>query len=215
MRNAFLIAFVLTTAGTARADGNEFAVGSSIRALRAASADAVTANSLAGGAIEYARALHLPVPPGLAIWADAGVNWGSASGTLFEAMTTDVGNICFTIGGRARYAIWKHLAVGGRVELGANRTSLELADARVAASGHGWGTVAAVASSIDVLALASEHFSLGVRIELGYVKTASVGLTLAPDRPDDGTLKLPMSAASVGHLDLSGPSFGFRAISQF
>jgi hypothetical protein len=209
---ALILLGLLTT--TARAD-HELALGSWTRALRSPSANAVTANDLGGGALEYAHSLDVPALPQLEVWADAGMTWGGTSGTMFQTMTTDVDNLGFTIGGRARYAVWKRLRVGGRVDVGTTRTALSLAADNTTLSGRGWGGIADAFASLDLLAVTSPRFSLGLRFELGYVKTTGVGLTLAPDRPDDGTLKLPMSAASIGHLDLSGPSFGFRVISQF
>src|SRR5690242_19630813 len=97
---ALLLLLISTTAA---AGTNEVTLAGTTRALRAPSADAVTADALAGGTLRYARSLDLPVPGGLALWAEAALDWGSATGTMFQTMATDVGAIAPMLGARAEY----------------------------------------------------------------------------------------------------------------
>jgi len=204
------IALILVTAGSAAAGNNEITLGSWNRALRSASADAVTDRGLAGGLLTYARALDVDVMPRLALWAEAGFAWAGTSGTMFETMNTDVGNLAFTVGGRARYLAYDHLAVSARLDIGTARTSLTLSQGGYSADDSGWGAVATGAVAVDLLAASW----LGLRVELAYVKASAP--SLSPHQSgDDGTLKLPMSDASFGHLDLSGPAFYLSLVSQF
>src|SRR5437867_2139807 len=114
MRGSLACFALLVLAAPASAGNHELTIGSSSRALRSSSADAVTANSLEGGTLTYARALDLPVIPKLTVWAEAGFAWASTRGSMFQTMATDVGSTTLTLGGRARYVPYSHLAVSGR-----------------------------------------------------------------------------------------------------
>jgi hypothetical protein len=204
------VLLVLLATGTATAGGNEITFGSWDRALRASSADAVTDKGLVGGLLTYAHALPAPLYPGLSLWAEAGFAWAGTTGTMFQTMSTDVGNVAFTVGARARYLPLSHVAVSARLDLGTARTSLTLAQGDYSASDSGWGGIATAAAGVDLLAA----WWLGIRFELSYTK--ATGAALAPHSSGDGdTLKLPMTAESFGHLDLSGPAFHFAFVAQF
>jgi hypothetical protein len=109
-----------------------------------------------------------------------------------------------------------HVAAGAAVQVGAAHTSLSLTDAMDRTlSDSGWGGIAQGALAIDLLAVDGKQFRLGLRAELGYVKAASVALAGKADHPDDDTLRLQMTQASLGRLDLSGPYAGFSLLSDF
>lgn len=207
---AFALLLVCSTAYA----GNELSVGSSDRALRSSSADAVTGDSLAGGQLGLAHQLHVDLP-GVTVSATMGLWWGSAKGTLFD-LATDLGQSAYLVGGRARYAVVPHIAASAGVQVGLAHTSLALTDAmdrKVADSA--WGGIAEGALGVDLLAIDTPRFSLGIRIELGYVAAAAVTLAGKQARPDDGTLHLQMTQASLGQLDLSGPYAGVSVMSAF
>jgi hypothetical protein len=194
--------------------GTELSVGSSDRALRSSSADAVTGDSLTGGQLGLAHQLHIDLP-GFTVSATMGLWWGSAKGTLFD-LATDLGQSAYLVGGRARYAVVPHIAASAGVQVGLAHTSLALTDAmdrKVADSA--WGGIAEGALGVDLLAIDTPRFSLGMRIELGYVAAAAVTLAGKQARPDDGTLHLEMTQASLGRLDLSGPYAGVSVMSAF
>ena len=152
--------------------------------------------------------------PGLQTWATAGFSWGGADGTMFSTLTTGLDTLSFTVGGRARYEVFRHLAVGARLDLGTARAALTLREGDRELSDHGWGATSTAAASIDLLAIAGDNFKLGLRFELGYTLTSAI--ELAPAEASDPTeIQLQMSQASFGHLDVGGKFASFTAISQF
>jgi hypothetical protein len=56
---------------------------------------------------------------------------------------------------------------------------------------------------------------VGLRFELAAVATSSIPLIATPDSGSDDTLRLEMTAASLGELNLSGPSFAASIVGQF
>lgn len=194
--------------------GNELSVGSSDRALRSSSADAVTGDSLSGGQLGFAHDLHLGLRE-LTVSATMGLWWGSANGSLFD-LATDLGQSAYLVGGRARYAVVPHIAASAGVQVGLAHTSLALTDSMDhKLSDAAWGPIATGALGLDLLAVDTPRFSLGTRIELGYVAAAAVTLAGKASHPDDGTLRLPMTQATLGQLDLSGPYAGVSLLSAF
>lgn len=215
-----LLALILLTAATAtaaHADTNhdELWIGGGTRALRSASANALTGDNLSGSSFGYARDLGLAVLPGLAIWAEAGVAMGGADGTMFQTLSTEISTVGLTGGVRARYRLHRLIAASARVALGAQRARVAIADnAGGSASDHGWGTQASAGAALDLFATARPPFGLGVRAELGYVVAQAIGLTARRDTPGD-VLMLPAEEAALGQLDLSGPTFTVSLVGQF
>ena len=212
MKAIFLLAAAATAA---HADPNdELTLGTQTRALRSSSADALTDQGYVGGQLSFARRLESPQPL-LQLWATAGFDWGGASGEMFQTLTTNIGSVGFTVGGRARYVVRPHLAVSARLDLGEQHVSLELADQNGrTASDAGWGLLAKTAAAVDLFAVDNQGFALGLRAEIGYV--AARGVVLAPKSPHDDTqLSIMTGGASIGHLDLGGPYFSISAVSQF
>ncbi|MBA3539613.1 MAG: hypothetical protein H0T79_08275, partial [Deltaproteobacteria bacterium] len=157
---------LLATAATAHADpnNNELTVGSSTRGLQSSSANALTASDLDGGGVTYARQLPLEVASRLAVWAEAGFGWGSADGTMFKVLTTELDTTTYTLGARARYTLHPRVVASGRVAVGVARTSMSLADmAGHSASDTGTGGLASGAIGLDLLAIAHRSFALGLR----------------------------------------------------
>ncbi len=202
-------------AGTAHADAkNEVSVGSFDRAMHASSANAITTDSLGGGVIGYARKLDLGLPPRLQTWATGGIGIGGAEGTMFSTLTTELDTLSFTAGGRARYTVWRNLRVGGRIDLGMARAALTMREGNRELYDKGWGLTATAAAAVDLLAVASVRFQLGLRLELGYTVTSAIELAPA-EANDSSTIQLEMSQASLGHLDLGGKFFSLTVLSQF
>jgi len=218
MRIAHLspLLLVVAAASNAAADPhNELTIGSFDRALHSSSANAVTSDSLGGGALAYARKIDLGLVPGLQTWATANLAWGSADGTMFTTMTTQLETLGFSFGGRARYPIYSdHLVAGARIDLGPSRTALTLREGARELYDKGWGLATTAALSLDLLAYAGSSFRFGLRTELGYTLTSAV--ELAPTEAKDGsTIQLPMSQATLGHLDVGGKFFSLTVVSQF
>ncbi len=203
----------LLLVSTAYAGTNDLEYGPTTRALRSPSADAVTDAGLVGGTLGYGHFVAEPMPR-LSLWAEAGFGWGSAHGEMFQEMSTDISNIALTVGARAQYRLHERIAFDARLDVGRAWTSLTLEQGDTKVSDSGWGNLAVGTLGIELLAIATPRFSLGLRLELGYAKTSAVALAPHADNTDD-TLKLMTTSASIGHLDLGGPLAGFAVVSRF
>lgn len=196
---------------------DEVAYGGWLRTLHAASANAVTDQSLTGVTVGYAREL-IPdlVLPRLSLWVTAGIDGADADGEMFQVMTTSVEYVQFTAGARARYRLLRdHVVAGARLEAGTARASLAIDNAGQTYRDHGWGAVTAGALSLDVVPYAGRRFAIGVRTELGYATASAIELTPRAQTPDDGTIELPMTRSSLGHLDLGGTTLAFTVFASF
>lgn len=211
------LALAAVAPAPAHADTNrdELWIGGGSRALRSASANAVTDANLGGTSFGYARDLGIAILPGLAVWAEAGMTTGSADGTMFQTISTELSATGLTGGLRARYQLHRLIAASARLALGAQRARIAITDdTGASASDHGWGTLAQVSAALDLFASTRPPFGLGMRFELGYVAAQSISLTARRDVPDD-VLMLPMTEAALGSLDLSGPTFAVSLVGQF
>ncbi|HEY1556678.1 MAG TPA: hypothetical protein VGF94_17705 [Kofleriaceae bacterium] len=215
MRAALSIALVCAAAATARAGSNELEAGSELRALRSPSAGALTDNSLGGGHLAYARSLG-ELAPGLELWIGGGLDFGSAEGTMFQTMTTSIDTFELLATARVRYHIYDHVLATARVSAGSSRTSLDISDdSGTDMSDARWGAIGRGALGVELASREHARWSAVFRVEAGYARATAPALTLQPSTPDDGTLRLPMSDSSIGHLDLSGPFIAFSLASQF
>jgi len=205
------LALVAAPALAVAQPNDEITFGSSIRALRSDSANAVTSDSLGGGQFGYARELPIALVPGLHLWATAGLGWGNATGTVFGTMTTEIDTLALTAGGRAVYTVHPNLAVSGRLELGSARTELTLQDTL---SDAAWAGVASSALAVDLNLLARPRIAIGLRFELGYVTATAPALAPRGSRDED-TIVLPEMQSSFGSLDLGGRYLSFSLLTQF
>ena len=203
---------------TARTNRDEISLGATARALRSSSANALTGANLAGGSLGLARDLGhdlgLSLRPGLTLWLEAGLATGSARGTMFQSLSTTIDAIDLTAGLAARYRLLRLVTASARLALGAQRARVAIDVPGVHTYDHGWGGMASAAAALDVFALARPPFGLGVRVEAGYIAAQAIALTPHPEEKD-GTIELAMAASSLGHLDLSGPSFTVSLLGQF
>ena len=208
---------LLLLSATAHAGNNELAYTSSTRALRTDSANAVTADSLFGGAFTYARRIDPFAARGFEMWANGTFGWGVADGEMFQTITTELDTLAMTVGAQLRYHLTpRRFVASGRLDVGTSRASLAIHDDMGhTASDHGWGAISSVAVGIDCYAFAGQRYGLSFRAELSAVATSSIPLTATPESSGDDTLHLEMTAASLGTLNLSGPAFGISAVLQF
>ncbi|TMQ17581.1 MAG: hypothetical protein E6J91_09845 [Deltaproteobacteria bacterium] len=221
MRHLPALAFALAATGApAHADPtpNELSFGGTARALRSSSANALTADNLAGITLGAARDLGIldggPLP-GLSLWAEAGLAATSADGTMFQSLSTSIGQLGLTGGVAARYQLHRMVAASARLALGAQRANVSISDPTGAsASDHGWGAMAQAGAALDLVVSTAHQFGLGVRLELGYVAARGIALTPRRSHPDD-TLALPMTELPLGRLDLSGPTLSLSVLGQF
>lgn len=185
MRIAILI---VLASSTAFAD-TEVGLGTDVRALHSSSANALTDDSLWGGHVIVARALLQD------LYITGSASIAGATGSMFE-MSTSVLQESFSAGVRGRYHLRGPLWGIAHAELGISNTDIKLEDPSYQTlSDHAWAPLVAGALGLE----------LGpVRFEVGYVACAAVELTAKSHPPDDGTIRLPMTQASLGSLDLSG-----------
>jgi len=215
----FVFAATATVTLAAHADPNrpnndELWLGATGRALRAPSANALTAANLYGGSLGYARNLGVDVVPGLSLWAEAAMTTGDARGTMFQTMSTEIQTLGVTGGVRMRYWVHRLVAASACADLGAQRARLEVDDHQAVASDHRWGAVASGGVALDVFARSRPPFGFGVRAELGYVMAQAIELAPHRDAPND-VVALAMTDLALGRLDLSGPSFAVSVVGQF
>ncbi len=203
MRLAALL-LLCAAASPALADTNEVSIGFAGRSLRSGSANAVSDDNLAGGELTYARGLPLTIPGAIGLQAIAGFNWNSVSGTMFNTMQTDVDSTGFTVGLRARYALLSRVVLNARVDLGMNRTSLDLEMAGRTFSDGRWHAMTRGSLGLDVYAVQSQRLSIGARLEAGYVLATDVDLAPREETGDGETIMLPETQASIGSLNLGG-----------
>jgi hypothetical protein len=211
---------VAAAAATAHADTNpnELSIGGTARALRSSSANALTGDNLAGLTLGAARDLGIagigPLPD-LSLWAEAGLVANSAGGTMFQSLSTQIGQLGLTGGLAARYRLHRLIAASARLALGAQRARVSISDpAGSSASDHGWGAMASAGAALDLVATARRQFGVGVRFELGYVAAQGIALTPHRDQPGD-MIPLAMTELAIGHLDLSGPTLSVSVLGQF
>jgi len=214
MRLAIALLFIASTAHADDTNNDEVWIGGGARALHSTSANALTGNSLSGSWLGYARDLGYSPVPGLGLWAEAGVSVGTAKGTLFQTMATDITAASILVGVRASYQLHRHIAATARLDLGVQHASVSLDDGSTTASDGGWGATTQAAIGVELLALDRPPFGLGVRIEYGYELAQSIGITPRPDRAGDA-LQLPMTEYSLGRLDLTGKTVSMALVGQF
>lgn len=213
---ALLILVLL--ASTAHADVNHEAVlGSHVRALRTASANALTEESLAGPMFGYAYRLPLDVMAKLELWGTGTFTFGFGEGKMFQTLATDLRAVQMSAGVRARYALWREVVVANaRVDLGAQRVAVSLEDMEGhTARDSGWGAISTAAVGLELNAIARQSFALGLRAELGYVAAQGIGLTARSDGAPEDTIELDRMAASLGHLDIGGRYFSMTLMARF
>ena len=213
-----LLFLLLLVPAIAHADPNdEIAYGGWIRTLHAPSANAVTDDSLTGPTLGYARELlHDVVVPKLSLWLTGNFTAGDVDGAMFQVMTTKVEYFQWTAGARARYSMFRgDVVAGARLEAGTARTSLAIDNAGQTYSDHGWGAVVTGALSLDLVPYSGRKFAIGVRSELGFATASAIELTPRAHTPEDGTIELPMTRSSLGHLDLGGTTLAFTVFAAF
>jgi hypothetical protein len=214
---AWLAAALSTTAAHADPDHLEVSFGAAARALRSPSANALTGSNLDGAAFGLARDigrdLAIDSLHDLSLWAEAGLVSSSATGTMFQSLSTSIDGLAITAGLGARYRLHRLLGVNLHAGVGAQRARVAITEGPATAYDHAWGVLAEGSAAVDIFAV-RRPFGLGLRLEAGYALAQGIALTPHTDHPDD-TRPLAMVSASLGRLDLSGPSAALSAFGQF
>jgi hypothetical protein len=172
---------------------------------------------MAGGHLAYMRRLGAPIEnvPALELWIGGGIAGGSADGTLFQTITTGISSFTMYGMARARYRLMRYVRASARAAVGGSRASVDLTDqAGQKVSDSGWSALASGALGVEVTSREDRRATIGLRLELGYTRVTGASVAPVADVPDN-TIRLKMSQASIGHLDLSGPFLSFSLISSF
>jgi hypothetical protein len=216
LRTTFALLLVSALASAAHAGNNELSITETARSLHTTSANAVTEDGLIGGELGYARRIDIPIAPDLTLWARANFGWGVTEGEMFQTMTTNVDTLSLTVGGRARYELHRRVFATGHLDVGSTRAALTLEDENGhSARDSGWGPLTQFGLGLDLYAINRPQFSLGLRLELGYVAMSGIDMTAEPASESNETLHLQMTAAGLGSLNLSGSTFAASIVSQF
>jgi hypothetical protein len=201
-------------AAAAHADPrNELSIGGAARALRSSSANAITDRNLGGASVGAAHDLGVDLGPA-SLWASAGLTTGSTEGAMFRNVSTKLEALALTGGLGARLALHRLITLSARIELGAQRVRLDIDDGSASVSDHAWGRMAAASVALDLIGRPGSRLGFGFRVEAGYAMTEAIGLSPQREVPGDALL-LPMSDASIGNLDLGGPTLAASLVGQF
>ncbi len=210
-------------ASRAHADRIELGMGPTSRFTHADSVLAVHDSSSTG--FSMAAAYRWASMSGFDLLADASVDTDTAWATTFGRMRTASTTRVALAGLRARRPLARALSAHARLALGAARVAVDMddVDGRSYLQDHGHGACAYLGAGIDFVPLRpriagrQDELSLGVRVELGYLAMAAVGL--AADSPDpgmpDGAIEIPTMAADLGDLDMSALTLRFAVIAHF
>ena len=195
--------------------------GSETRWLRDASAAAVTTDPFVSTALTLSHRLTAIDLLGRSIDLAAELTWtnGTATGTMFDTLTTTVGDNAWLGGVRASWRPVRLIGVIARASAGMTRTDLLIAPMDepdlASVDDHRWGKVATASVGLDLDAVHTQSFALGLGLELGYVETTALTMHAYPsDRPDPNA-SIETTYASIGHLDLDGWSLRFGMHAAF
>ena len=186
-------------------------MGSATRWMRDRSAGAITTDPLSSFVMSAERRIAtFELPRGFALDLGLEATWanGVANGTIFQTLTTDLGDNEWLGGVHASARVWHTLGVSARAAAGVTRTDLSIAPEQnpemKSVDDHGWGRIATATIGADFQPVHTKLFALGVGMELGWVATSAVTMHAYPsDRPDPD-LSIETAFASIGHVDLGG-----------
>lgn len=162
---------------------------------------------------------------GFDLLADASFDTDTAWATTFGRMHTSSTTRVALVGLRARRPLARALSAHARLALGAARVAVDIddRDGPSRLQDHGHGACAYAGAGLDYVPLrprtasGREILSLGVRVELGYLAMAAVGLSAEspdPGMPEDA-IEIPAMAADLGDLDMSALTVRLALIAHF
>jgi hypothetical protein len=151
-------------------------------------------------------------PFGLALYFDAEYSHQGMTGTTFQRIDSDMSMHSVRAGARLEHRFNDWAATYGRFSMGyvtANlRLSEELSNLARPMSDRAHGASSAIGGGLDLSLFRGKRFNVLVRTELEYERVSGLEFEASPQRPGDDILTIPVTAASLGTVDMSG--FGFR-----
>lgn len=220
---AVFVCCSIAVAPRAHADRLELGIGSTSRFTHADSVLAVHDSRSTGFSMD--AAYRWASIAGYDLLADASFDTDTAWATTFQRMHTASTTRVAMVGVRVRRPLAHATSAHARLALGATRVGIEMEDldGRSHIADHGHGTSAYLGAGLDCMPLrprnanGREVFSLGVRVELGYMAMTSVGFSARSPDPGvpEGTIEIPARAASLGDLDMSALTVRLALVARF
>jgi hypothetical protein len=220
---ALFVCCSIAVASRAHADRLELGIGSTSRFTHADSVLAVHDSRSTGFSMD--AAFRWASIAGFDLLVDASFDTDTAWATTFQRMYTASTTQTVLLGLRVRRPLPYAATVHARLALGATRLGIEIDDLDGSShvADHGNGTSAYLGAGIDCVPLhprmasGREMFSLGVRVELGYLAMTTVGFSAESPDPGmpEGTIEIPARAAALGHLDMSALTLRLALIARF
>jgi hypothetical protein len=224
MRSICALLFLAAVAAPAAADGEvadsdvpvrsvwTFDLGTTVRRFASTSAASLSEAPLFGPRVTAARKLATFAVPrnGIVLRAFARVGGGQSDGELFQSLTTHIGQLAVTGGGRAEVDLWHGLSASAELELGAARTSVVIGDdlgAMAPVDDSAWHAIGSTWLGLGYSGqVRGGRFSIALFIEAGYTVTQAVAIHATPRTRPEPELSIPTVYAALGDLDTGGLS---------
>ena len=214
------LAVVLLGAGTAAADRFELGFASGTRWMGSESVDTLSADDShsitgIGGGVR----LNGLRPFGFDIYVGGDYLHQSLSGTTFQRIESDMSMHVFRATARAERWVASRVAGFARFSMGYTTASLGLTDtlSTAARPTRDRAHAASIALGIggDVVMLSNSSFRLALRAEVEYDKTSAMHFAAEPESGEGDVLTIPITAASLGDVDVSGVGLRIGLVGRF
>ncbi len=214
------LALVLLDAGTAVADRFELGFASGTRWMSSESVDTLSADdSHAIAGIGGGVRLDGLQPFGFDIYVGGDYLHQSLSGTTFQRIESDMSMHLFRATVRAERWHGSRFAGFARFSIGYTTASLGLTDRLSTAARPTRDRAHAASTTLglggDVVVLSNSTFRLAVRTEVEYDKTSAMHFAAEPDSGGADVLTIPITAASLGDVDISGVGLRIGLVGRF
>lgn len=204
----------------AAAERFELGIATGARYTESASVDALTGDDShpATGIWAGVRLPGLQVL-GFDLIGDVEYEHTSLEGTTFSRIDSEMGIESLRLGGRARRLLGYRTSAFARLAFGWLTADLDLTD-RLSSqvrptSDRAHGVSTTVGGGLQAELIRRPRLSFGLRADLDYTEATALGFDAAPEPAGDDALEIPVFAASLGDVDLSGWSLRFGAFARF
>ncbi len=214
------VAVLLFGASTAAADRFELGFASGTRWMGSESVDTLSAedsHSIAG--VGGGVRLDGLRPFGFDIYVGGDYLHQSLSGTTFQRIESDMSMHAFRATARAERWLANRVAGFARFSMGYTTATLGLTDSLSTAARSTRDRAHAASTTFglggDVIVLRNPSFKLALRTEIEYDKTSILHFDAEPDSGEGDVLTIPITAASLGDVDVSGVGIRIGLVGRF
>ena len=214
------IAVLLCGAEPAAADRFELSIASGTRWTTSESVDAISADD-SHGIVGIGGGVRLNglQPFGFSIYVGGDYLHQSLSGTTFQRIESDMSMHSFRAMARAERWYGSRVAGFARFSMGYTTATLGLSDSLSSAARPTRDRAHAASTTVglggDVIMLRNPSFELALRAEVEYDKTSTLHFDAEPDSGEDDVLTIPITAASLGDVDVSGVGIRIGLVARF